>query len=49
MEEKLITKTIRMPESLIEKIKKMGEEKERDFSSEIRFIVKEYIRITENK
>lgn len=49
MEDKLITKTIRMPESLVNLINKMGKEKERDFSAQVRFIIKEYIRITENK
>lgn len=42
-------KGIRFENELIEKIKEMGREAERDFSAQVRFMVKEYIRMRENK
>jgi len=44
-----ILKGIRFEPELIEKINKMAEESERDFSSQVRFILKEYIRQKETK
>lgn len=42
-----VTKTIRFEPELIEKIEKIGQEAERDFSSQVRFMCKEYIRLKE--
>jgi len=42
-------KTIRMENELIEKIEKLAKENERDFSKQLKFMLKEYIRITERK
>lgn len=44
-----ITKTIKFEKDLVEKITAMGETAERDFSSQVRFMLKEYIRIKEEK
>lgn len=43
-----ITKTIRIDKDLHEKILEMRKANERDFSSQLRFMLKEYIRIKEN-
>lgn len=43
-EQETVVKTIRMDEKTIEKIQKLADENERDFSSQVRFILKEYIR-----
>lgn len=43
-EQETVIKTIRMDEKTIEKIQKLADENERDFSSQVRFILKEYIR-----
>lgn len=43
-----ITKTIRLEKDLHDKIIEMGKANERDFSSQLRFMLKEYIRIKEN-
>lgn len=40
-------KTIIFDEELIQKIEKMAKESERDFSGQVRFIIKEYIRMKE--
>lgn len=42
-------KTIRIDNKTIEKIEKYAKENERDFSSQVRFILKEYIRQKETK
>lgn len=42
-------KSIRFENDLIEKIEEMGREAERDFSSQVRFMLKEYIRMKENR
>ena len=44
-----IKKTINFEEDLVEKIEKMASEAERDFSGQVRFIIKEYIRMMERK
>ena len=44
-----ITKTIKFDKDMIEKIMAMGKETERDFSSQVRFMLKEYIKIKEDK
>ena len=44
-----ITKTIKMEKDLIDKINAMGKKTERDFSSQVRFMLKEYIKIKENQ
>lgn len=47
--EKRITKGIRLEKELVEKIEELGRAAERDFSSQTRFMLKEYIRMIENK
>lgn len=43
------TKTIRFEMNLVEKIEKLAQESERDFSSQVRFMLKEYLKIKESK
>lgn len=45
----IIKKTINFDQELIEKIEQMAKESERDFSGQVRFILKEYIRMKEEK
>lgn len=45
--EEKITKGIRFDKELVEKIEEMGKEAERDFSSQVRFMLKEYIKLKE--
>ena len=45
----VIKKTINFDQELIEKIEQMAKESERDFSGQVRFILKEYIRMKEEK
>nr|WP_326212487.1 hypothetical protein [uncultured Oscillibacter sp.] len=40
-------KTINFEEELVSKIEKMAKEAERDFSGQVRWIIKEYIRLKE--
>ena len=40
-----VTKTIRFDKETIEKIEAMGKEAERDFSSQVRFMIKAYIKM----
>lgn len=47
--EKRITKGIRLEKELVDKIEALGRAAERDFSSQTRFMLKEYIRMQENK
>ncbi len=42
-------KTIRIDDSLIDSIEKLATESERDFSSQVRFMLKEYLRIKESR
>ena len=50
MEKKDTTvKTIRLDNESIDKIQKLADESERDFSSQVRYMLKEYIRIREGK
>ena len=42
-----IQKTLRMEKELIQKIEELAKESERYFSSQVRFMLKEYIRIKE--
>lgn len=44
-----ITKTIRMEPDLIEKIEKLAYESERDFTKQVKFMLREYMRLKENK
>lgn len=44
-----IRKTIIFDEELVQKIEKLARESERDFSGQVRFIIKEYIRMKENR
>ena len=48
LEEK-VTKGIRFEKELVEKIEEMGKESERDFSSQVRFMLKEYIKLKEKR
>lgn len=41
------SKSIRFENDLIEKIEAMGKEAERDFSSQVRFMLKEYLKMKE--
>lgn len=43
------TKTLRMQMDLINKIEKMAEESERDFTKQVIFMLKEYIKLKESK
>lgn len=47
--EEKITKGIRFEKELVEKIEEMGKEAERDFSSQVRFMLKEYIKLKETR
>ena len=50
MEKKDTTvKTIRLDNESIDKIQKLANENERDFSSQVQYMLKEYIRIREGK
>lgn len=40
-------KTIRIENELIDQIQKLADQNERDFSSQIRYMLKEYIKIKE--
>ena len=42
-------KTINFEEDLVNQIEKMAKETERDFSGQVRWMLKEYIRIKENR
>lgn len=42
-------KTVRMERELIEKIEQQAKKAERDFSGQVRFMLKEYIRIMKNQ
>ena len=44
-----LRKSIIFDEELAEKIQKMANKSERDFSGQVRWIIKEYIRIIEGK
>lgn len=48
MEDK-IKKTINFENELHDKISKMAEENERDFSKQVKFMLREYIKLKENK
>ena len=45
--ERMITKSIKFDIELLEKIEKLAEEAERDFSQQIRFMCKQYLAIKE--
>lgn len=44
-----ITKTLRIERKLYEKIQKMADDSERDFTKQVRFMLTEYIKIKESK
>lgn len=48
-EKEQITKTIRFEKDLVKKIDEMGKKAERNFSNQVRFMLKEYIKIKENQ
>lgn len=45
--EEIIKKTINFEKDIAKKIEEMGRESERDFSGQVRWIIKEYIRLKE--
>lgn len=47
--QKNTTKTIRLDTDLIRKIEELGKSSERDFSSQVRYMLKKFIEITEDK
>ena len=49
LKKETITKTIRFETKLHEKIQKLADESDRDFTKQVKFMLKEYIRITEKK
>lgn len=44
-----ILKTIRFEPEMVEKIEQMANESERNFTEQVRFIIKEYLRMKESK
>lgn len=44
-QEEKITKTIRLEKSLVEKIEKIAKENERDFSKQMKYMLKKYLEI----
>lgn len=44
-QEEKITKTIRLEKSLVEKIEKLAKENERDFSKQMKYMLKKYLEI----
>lgn len=44
-----IVKSIRLEKDLSEKIQKMADESQRDFTKQVRFMLTEYIKLKENK
>ena len=44
-----IVKSIRLEKELAEKIQKMADESQRDFTKQVRFMLLEYIRLKEGK
>lgn len=49
LKKETITKTIRFETNLHEKIQKLADESDRDFTKQVKFMLKEYIKITEKK
>lgn len=49
MQKETEQKTIRMDRELIEKIEIQAKKAERDFSGQVRFMLKEYLRIIQNQ
>lgn len=47
--ENLIQKSVKFEAETIAEIEKMGKPAERDFSAQVRFMVKEYIRLIKNQ
>lgn len=45
----VVKKTINFDSEIAKKIEEMAKEAERDFSGQVRFIIKEYIRMIERK
>ena len=45
----MVKKTINFDIDMVKKIEELAKEAERDFSGEIRFIIKEYLRVKEGK
>ena len=44
-----VQKSIRLEPELLQKIEKLAEESERDFSKQVKFMLKKYIEIIETK
>lgn len=49
MQTENIQKTIRFEPDLVEKINQMAKEGERDFTKQVKFMLREYIKIKEGK
>jgi hypothetical protein len=49
MEDNLIQKSVKFEAETIVEINKLGKAAERDFSSQVRFMIKEYLRIIKNQ
>ncbi len=49
LKKETITKTLRFETELHDKIQKLADENQRDFTKQVKFMIKEYIRITEKK
>lgn len=49
MNDEVTQKTIKIEKTLLESIEKLAKESERDFSSQVRFMLKEYLRIKESR
>lgn len=45
----MVKKTINFDVDMVKKIEELAKEAERDFSGEIRFIIKEYLRVKESR
>lgn len=49
LNKELILKTIRLEPQMVEKIQQMADQSERNFTEQVRFILKEYINLRETK
>ena len=49
MEDNLIQKSVKFEAETIVEINKLGKTAERDFSAQVRFMVKEYLRLIKNQ
>ena len=49
MKKETITKTLRFETDLHDKIQKLADESQRDFTKQVKFMIIEYMKITEKK